>query len=150
MSGSLTHSPARIIATMLEDLGEGTLASSGTGDWRIAYAQEPDNPDDMITVYDTTGIIHGRAHTSGEVFQSYGIQVKVRSADHDSGYTKAKSIATAFDETVKYAGVTIGASQYRVYAISKRGSVITLGTEEPTSDRRIFTINALASLRQTV
>lgn len=150
MSGNLAHSPARIVANLLADLGVGTLASSGTGDWRITYSMVIDVPDDVITIYDTTGIKQGRAHTSGEVFMHYGIQIAIRSADYDTGYVKAKSIATILDETVKYAGVTIDSSVYSIPAISRRGSIISLGQQDSVSERNVFTINALVALRQTV
>ena len=59
MSGSLAHLPEDIVRYLLIDLSVGTLPSD-VDDWPIYATQEPDKPDNVITVYGTEGNKHGR------------------------------------------------------------------------------------------
>lgn len=153
MSGNLFHSPADIIRTLLIDLGMATAPSAG-GDWPAYVAQEPDTPDSVITVYDTAGTTGGRLQTSGETVEQHGFQVRVRDANHFEGYEKARAIAVALDESVANAVVSVGddvgtgSDTYIVYAVTRKGGIISLGKESPASKRSIFTINAVVALRQ--
>lgn len=149
MSGSLTHSPADIIRNLLVNLGLGTTPSAA-GSWPVYAEREPDAPDSVITVYNTAGRKDGRVQVGGEVQEHHGFQVRIRAANPVTGYTKAQAIAIALDETVYQDTVTISAATYLVHAVSRVGSVLALGKETPTSKRNLFTINAVAALRQTV
>ena len=86
---------------------------------------------------------------TGQRQEHPGFQIGVRAANHQTGYVKAKAIAIALDEDVKYTGVTVSATTYIVYAVSRSSDVLALGKETPNSKRDLFTINATASLRQT-
>lgn len=147
MSGSLAHSPARIIAQLLVALSQGA-APADSAAWPVYYAREPDTPDSVITVYNTAGRRNGRFMVGGEVQEHPGVQVRVRGADHQDGYTKAKAIATALDESVSYAGVSVGGTSYRIHAVSRTSDVLDLGKDVPRSNLNIFTVNAVASIRQ--
>lgn len=147
MPGPLTHSPADVIRHLLVNLGGGVLPSAG-GSWPIYVDSEPDTPDSVITLYDTAGIIQGRTHIDGEIQEKHGILVRVRAASHTTGYTKARAIAVLMDETAKRDIVTIGGTNYFVNAITRTTDVIRLGKNKPTSNRNLFTINAIVSLRQ--
>lgn len=148
MSGSLVHSPADIVRRALVTLGLGTLPTA-SGSWPIAVSQEPDTPDEAITLYDTSGRIDGRTHVDGEIQEFPGLQVRVRSANPVTGYTKAQAIAVALDQSIRLTNVTIGANVYKIYAITRTGTVNAIGKEIETSKRNLFTINAVASIRQT-
>lgn len=145
MSGSLTHSPAEIIRQLLIDLGVGTAS----GSWPVKFATEPDNPDNVITVYNAAGRSSGRVQNGGERQEHHGFQVRVRSTSESVGYVKARVIAVALDENVLLTTVTVDSSTYRIQSISRTGDVISLGKNHPTTNLNLFTINALASLRQT-
>ena len=153
MSGALAHSPADVVRNLLVDLGLGTTPSDA-GSWPVYAAQEPNTPDSVITIYDTAGRKNGRTQVDGEVQEHHGIQIRVRDANHQDGYAKARAIAVALDEQVAAQGVVVddivgtGQTTYVVWNVSRTTDVLSLGKETPTSKRNLFTINAVAALRQ--
>jgi len=148
MSGALNHSPADIVRYLLIDLSQGTLPSDSDS-WPIHVAREPDTPDSVITVFDTSGRLDGRAQVSGEMLEHYGIQVRVRDTNPVEGFAKAQDIAIALDQTAYQDTITINSDTYLVHAVSRTGGILGLGKETPTSKRNLFTINAVVELRQT-
>lgn len=147
MSGALSHSPALIIRKLLVDLGQATEPSDSKS-WPAYAGQEPDTPDEAITVYATEGRLFGRHMTDGEVQEQYGVQVRIRSQEENTGYAKANDIAIALDQAVYLDTVTIGTKQYLVWALHRAGCVHRLG-KAPNTQRSIHTINAYATIRQT-
>lgn len=147
MTGTFNHPPAFVIMQYLIDQGLGTARSAG-GSWPIHYGDEPDTPDNCITVYDSEGRTQGRAMTSGEVQELNGIQVRVRCAPTQivEGYKKCHNIVRNFDSSVNRTYVPIGSDTYLIQAISRTSDVISLGTESPSSRRRIYTATALVSM----
>jgi hypothetical protein len=151
MPGHLDHSPARIIQALLirEGLGvEPAVAPDVVQDWSIYYSVAPGSPDKVISVYNTEGIGHGRSMPDGRREQHEGINVAVRAPTHDVGYLKAKTIATAMDQTILQEQVTIEDSTYRVHSFTRTSDVIDLGKELPESRRNLFTINALVVIEK--
>jgi len=144
-SGTLAHSPADIIRRVLIALGHG-VDPPGTV-WPIYAGAEPDLPDNCITCYDTERRGHGRTQTDGEQQEHHGVQVRVRGATHGVGYVKARALALALDQEVYQESVTIAGTAYLVHAVSRTSGVLALGTDTPTSKRRLFTVNVLVSLR---
>lgn len=147
MSGSLANSPAEIIKTLFVALGHGTLVES-LSTWPIVVAITPDSPDNFITLTNTSGIMEGRFQVSGEMQEQYGIQIKVRASFHPTGWTKINELKQACDVGVYMNNVTIGASQYIVYAITRKGGVLDLGYDIGSTKRHLFTLNATVSLKQ--
>jgi hypothetical protein len=152
MSGPLDHSPADIIRRLLIRLGHGTLPTD-SGNWPIYIAILPSKPDKLLVVTDTAGIQQGNFHI-GEAQESHGIQVTVRSTDHENGFQKAREIAVALDEvtntTIGLSGPTgTGTTDYTIYSITKVSGPLPLGTETPESKRRLFTINSRVALVQS-
>lgn len=139
---SLSHSPADIIAQMLVDLNLGTNPTAG-GAWPVYVSNEPDKPDNCITVYDTVGQGDGRFMVSGHSPEHYGFQVRVRATDHTTGYAKADAIKTALEETAYEETIHIGNSTYLVYSVSKATPVNVLGKQAGVSKRNLFTVNGL-------
>lgn len=146
MSGLLTHSPADIVRYALVSLGLGVLPPA-TG-WPIYVGQEPPSPDEVLTLYDTTGRDQGRVMYSGERQTMEGIQVRARSRTHVSGWTKLQAVAIALDKDIYDATVTIGAATYLLHSVSRTGNVLAPGKENLVSELSIFTVNALVSVRQ--
>ena len=146
MSGSLTHSPADIVRYALIDASLGTLPSD-SGSWPVYVNREPDSPDSCITVYDTTGVIAAMG-MDGTAHEHHGVQIRIRAARFETGFTKARALAIGLDSTIKLASITISSSVYLVWAITRVGDVLPIG-REGSSDRELFTINATATLRQT-
>ena len=147
MSGQLAHSPADVVRRALIAEGLGTDPSAA-GSWPIHADREPNSPDSCITVYNTQGKIDAQELVGGMTLEHHGIQIRVRAARGETGYTKARAIAVSIDTNVSNASVTISNSTYLVTVITRTGDVLPIG-REPTSDRSLFTINAVVDLRQT-
>lgn len=141
----MTDSAEEIVAALLIDLGFGTAPSSA-GDWPISTGREPDRPDDAVTVYGTASLLQGRSMIGGQMFEKYGIQVRVRAANYRRGRQLAGRIATAMDETVYQNTVYVGTNRYLVHAISRKGGVLSLGDDLPKSNRSLFTVNAMVTI----
>jgi hypothetical protein len=147
MSGLLNHSPADIVCQLLISLGlvDDPLGTGTATGWEGYVSNESSVPDNVVTVYDTQGKPDGRVMTSGEQQEHHGFQLRVRGADAQVGFAKARALAVALDQTVLRNSVTLGTSTYLVQAVSRTGEVIPLGTEPGTS-RELFTINATIDL----
>ncbi len=147
----LTASPAEIVQQLMVDL---SLGSNSDSNWLITINQQPSVPDDMITVYDTEGEHQGRTHADGETQEAFGLQIRVRSVDHKTGYAKARYIATQFDRLVHNNSVTVvqaigtAYDRFTVYAITRKSGVLYIG-KEPSTDRHLFTFNSVVTIQQT-
>jgi len=135
------YSPADVSRRVLIAMGHGLDPPSTP--WPIYCEGEPNLPDEVITVYDTTARDDGRSQVTGERFFHYGIQVRVRSRVHAMGWDKACAIREAMDEDAFDKLVTLGGVPYLVRNFSNVGGVLRLGNESPTSKRKLFTINAM-------
>lgn len=142
----LLHSPAQIVAALLVAKGLGTDPAGG-GAWPVFHAGEPQSPDQVLTVYDTTPKDDGRSQLSGEVFQHYGFQCRIRAATHAAGWAKAAAVRTALDQSVYYAHVTVDGTEYLIEGVSGT-NVLTLGKESPSSKRSLFTVNGICPVRR--
>jgi hypothetical protein len=136
------HSTAQIIQKMLVDMGHGTLPTS-RGAWPIARYKEMDRPDNVLTIYNTSGRDYGRRHRDGKRSQTKGFQVRVRSEDQDDGYIKLQTIQLAMD-AVHMRQVNVEDSSYVVQTITTTGPPLSIGEDVPKSKRSIHTLNGLA------
>lgn len=144
---TLTASPAMVLRKMLQDAGKVTAPTSNLA-WPGYYSDEPPKPDNLVVVFDTAGRVQSREMVSGQIVESYGVQLLIRAVDHSTGWAKANDIRTWMAESVVQEAVEVDGDYYTVAAISKFGSVLTLGNESPTSKRKVFTLNAMMSITQ--
>ena len=144
---SLPDPPADVIRYLMIGLGLGTLPTSN-GNWPISVAKELDNPDNAITVYDTTGSDDGRSMIDGELFGHSGIQIRLRSRTYTAGYAKMDAIQTELAQNVSQRTVSVGSNLYTVWSCSRIGDIIPLGTDEGSSKRYLFTMNLFCSLKK--
>lgn len=144
MSGELLHSPERVIQQLIVELGHGVLGGD-TGNWPVYNGVMPDKPEELIVVTSTTGRLHGRLQTNGEMVESYGFQVRTRSADVSNGFLKAKQIFDSLTKNVRNYEVVIDLESYRVHVVTSTTTIINIGLDA-TSRRRNWTFNALASI----
>ena len=147
MPGALNHTPAYIVSTLMVSHGLGT-SPSANGSWPVYDAREPDYPDDCVTVYTTTGVVHSRAHPDGELAEHYGVQVRVRSAADNSGYAKANAIDEELLKQVYDEAVTISGSSYCVHSFTRSGQINSLGVMAPDDQRTVHTVNYLIRVRK--
>lgn len=148
MSLKFLHTPSDIIRWMLIDLGLGTDPED-SGSWPVYRGSEPDTPDSVITVYGTSGQQDGRSQIDGEVFEHHGFMIRVRSNRERTAAAKAYEIDNALNESVQNKLVNIDGNTYIVCAVNRKGSVNSVGKESPTSERNVFTINAISAIYRT-
>ncbi len=150
----MTNSPAEVIQWLLIALGQGTIPTDA-GAWPCHATNEPSQPDDCLTVYDTTGQSDGRSMIDGALWQHFGFQVRVRSKDHRLGWVKADAIRDALSLSTYHRSVSIPGDSggptatYHVWSVNKIGVILPLGTDQGRSKRSLFTLNAIAALRPT-
>jgi len=151
MSGSLSHAPSQILRQLLIDLG---LGADGGTTWPVYAEQEPDNPDACITVYETAGMGRGRFQQSGEVQVLYGIQIRVRAANAQTARVKVDDVLYSLTQNTYLDVVTVtddegygtASSSYTFYNVAHRSG--PLDVPDPNSNRRVYTLNMLANLRE--
>jgi hypothetical protein len=152
VANQLQHSPADVTAQLLRNLGLGVLGSydsSGNYNgaaWPVQSFGEPEQPDEVITVYDTAGVEEGRTMTDGQIQEHRGVQVRVRSKTFPGGWLKADSIRQALAQTVKLTQVTLEGVNYLVGCFGKIGTIMVLGKDSPDTKRSLFTVNATVAL----
>lgn len=152
MSGSLSHTVSQIIRQFL--INEG-LGSDGGASWPVYAIQEPNSPDNAITLYDTAGVSRGRFLGNGEVQEVHGIQVRVRSSDGQTGFVKANAIKKNLTQESHLATVTVTDSEgygvatqsYTIYNISWRSGPLPI--PDTNSDRKINTLNFIVTVRES-
>jgi hypothetical protein len=152
MTGSLNHPPGKIIQQLLIDLGHGTVLSAAgatTGSWPVYYGTLPDSPDNAVCVFDTEPMQHGRDMVKRERCEHPGFQVLVRCDSIVDGYAKAQDIAIALDQDVYQRDVVLEGDTYSVQAITRTSGVLVVGLEIGSTRRRLYTVNATASLCMT-
>lgn len=79
-------SPAYDIAVQLESLGLGTIAAKSG--WSIAVSREPQNPANVITIYDTGGEID--TDEQNVLYPTF--QIRVRASTYLESYNKHRDI----------------------------------------------------------
>jgi hypothetical protein len=146
MSTSLARSPADVVRWLLILLDLGTDPEDADS-WPIHASSEPDSPDNLITVYDTAGMTDGRVHRTGETAEHRGVMVQVRGTDQPTAWVKSDAIREALDEQVHNLLVTIDDEEYVVYAVTRHSGPLSLG-REPNTDRFLFTLNAVVTVKQ--
>lgn len=151
MPGTLTHSPADVLRYLLITHGLGSLPTGvSNADWSVFVDNEPDRPDNCLTIYNTVSKLNGRTHTDGEVQEIHGIQVRIRSQVSNEGYTRARQIAVELDTNVYLDNVTIDTVRYCVKSFSRSSDIYAFGKDSPTPTKRsIHTFNGYLVVRQS-
>lgn len=143
----LLHSPAAIVARILIEELAGREPDGSAVDWQVYVGIEPNRPDSVMTVFDTTSEYHGRTAPDNGADQHYGIQVRVRSRTAQTGFVQALVVCQTVDERSTQRRVVIGVASYMVATIVRRGDPINIGRGE-LSDLNIVTLNAVLAVRR--
>lgn len=157
---TLTHSPADVVRWLLVRLALGTDYRNAST-WPVYAAAEPPAPDNVITVYDTAGTDDGSEMIGGELQGHYGFQVRVRALDHPTGWNKINTIRATLAEGVPASGQvgtlvvidnpsTLPTCHYRVENIARISEVNVLGMNVANEKTRLFTLNGVVNVDQTV
>ena len=147
---ALLSSPAFVLASYIIEQVIGSMTNPDDGsDWPIYISKMPDGPQVKTScgaVYDTSGLKDGRIMDGG-VTQHHGVQLKIRSSNHNTGWAKIETIALALDAVLN-ATITISIVLYKIYNITRTSPIISLGSEPGTQERQLFTINFLLTLER--
>ncbi len=144
---ALPHSPANIVQKLLIANGIG-VAVGGTTPWQVFINSEPSSPDNVLTVYDTSGLGQGRIQWTGEAKEMYGFQVRIRAAKATDAWLKSSQVKAALEDILNQA-LAISPNTYLVKSIASIGNVINIGKEPNAPGRSLFTVNALLVVNQT-
>jgi hypothetical protein len=135
----MLHTPADVLSRLLIAAGVGS-DPPGNSAWPVYAVDEPDTPDNCMTVFDTTGMVWGSTLIDGEQQLHSGAQVRFRGRNHAVAFLKANLAAVALD-AVSQVQVSADGSTYRVDAVTT-GDVISAG-KEPGTGRYIYTLNVV-------
>lgn len=148
MSLAFKHMPAKVLQALL--IAAGQAADPDTlplGSWPVYVDREPGTPDDCITLYDATPIDMGSDFVDRTFYP--GVTVRVRSATPQVGFDKAAEIAHYIDITLSRVVVLIVPNTYLVETGSVPGGLpVRLGKESPTSQRSLFNVNCILTMRR--
>ena len=149
VSSDLTfdNSPAFILASYLISSISKMTSPSDRDTWPLYTAHLPDGSNvesNAGCIYDTPGIKDGRL-MSGPVVDHPGIQIKIRSLDHQIGYAKADELSKALDE-ISYFSIVVNTVTYQIRNASRLTPVTFIGVEEGTKRRDLFTVNYLTTV----
>ena len=143
MPGSYSDSPAEVLLQMLIDLD--VCSEPGDGGTEGFCDRMPDRPDQLLTVFNTSGMDNGRV-MQGERVELEGIQVSVRAQKEEDAWTIGQNVCNSFDST-SMRRVTVNGHQYVIWMIKRTSRVIPIG-KDSNSNRMGATVNALVSMRQ--
>ena len=108
-------------------------------DWPCYISHMPDGDKvkhDALCIYDRPGVKDGRLMRTGEVLESFGVQIKVRSDDYRKGWAKISDVAKEIDGVFRL-GIDAGNYLYFVQGIT-RSQIIPLGIEDGPKRRYSF------------
>ncbi len=149
-SDILLTSPASILAAYIK--GQGLMSNPAANmTWPLFISRIPDGTGVATScgaIYDTTPIKDGRLMV-GPIIQHYGLQIMIRSADHNVGWKKLEAVSVELD-SINNEFITVSDEEYQIYNIKRMGTIISLGAEEGTEDRRLFTANFIVTLKRIV
>lgn len=141
------HSPADILRWMLVSIGSLTSPTLNQA-WPGYCSQEPNQPDNCVTTFDVEGFMAGREQHQGDRLSRKGVQIRIRSTNHRTGWVKADEIAATLDRSILRDSIVIGESTYCVQSFRRTSGVIDLGKEVGASKRHLFTINGLLTVEK--
>ncbi len=143
----LLDTPAQILATYIRTQAEMTDPDDN-GAWPLYVSWMPDAGavTNCGAAYDTDGNKDGRLMSDGTVIQHFGIQLKTRCDDYNTGWTKLEAVAIDLDGLLNEA-IVVGGNNYEIQNVSRKSLVTSLGAEEGTQGRQLFTIDLLVTVK---
>ena len=138
---ALLQSPAVLIRSVMQYYGNASFPQDNLA-WPAYISAMPDGNtvmDECIALYDMEGMKEGREMNTGNVFERYRVQVKVRSRDYQTGWERLANIIQTLD-AVNCLG--LDAIEYIYYLpVVSRGLPVSLGPEPGMKRRFYFTVN---------
>lgn len=141
-------SPAELIQRFLVAAGVGS-ATSGTSAWKVYRDKQPaEQPDECITVYETTPVQDGRIMRTGEWIGHPGIMLNVRALTSDAAKEKLQAIKTAL-AGIGYTPVTITTGSGSPFDIVLASFMLVSGPVplgEDDKNRKEYTLNGTLTI----
>ena len=144
----LAASPAYILASYIIDTLRYMTDYNDGSAWPLYISSLPDGDDIQNNaggIYDTTGLLDGKDMRDSVVVEHHGIQIKIRSIDQQTGWTKMRQIVGDLDQ-VQMQEITANDITYEMASISRTSPIACIGTDEKR--RFLFTVNFLATIRE--
>lgn len=143
----MNDSPAIIVAQLLRDLGTFTNPDDALT-WPLYISSMPDGvgvEGNCAAIYDTTGVRDART-LAGKNYFRFGFQIKVRAVEYTIGHAKLSGVSSSL-ATQHNVSVTVGSNDYKIESITEPSPIMSLGVEEGTRRRHLFTYNGLVRVR---
>jgi hypothetical protein len=156
LSSKFQHGIDDIVAALMVARGLGadysSWATSFRADtapniWPVVPGQEPTEPDNVITVYETEPIIHCKLQPTGEQPQHYGFTVRVRGITKNAARQKAEDIRWDFDERCHEQTVTLDGQEYYIPCIARTMLIRPIREATIAMDRWFVNVNCTAAIR---
>lgn len=148
MAEMLDHGPEDVVAQLLIDRGFGTDPLESRA-WPVKVNDESSDVDESINVFGYEGRIDGRSMATGIVHSHPAIQIKVKGRNQLVARAKMKAIVNDLDANVYHATVTMeGGTVYCLQSLSKTSTFNWNGSETQVSQRDVYTVNYLVTVRQ--
>lgn len=144
-SDTLGVSPSYILRAYIVDVVTGFTYPENGSDWPLFTSFMPDSLNDASAVYDTTPVKDGRLMV-GTVIQHYGLQIKLKAQDYNTGWAKLNNLASSLDSVLRYTQ-TVSGNDYLIQNIT-RNPVAYLGMDTEGKRRHVFTVNLLMTVKQ--
>lgn len=144
-SNQLAASPAHILAQYIINVLETFAVPTDDATWPLYTNHLPDKPSNAGAIFDTPGLKDGR-YMIGFVPQKFGVQLMLRALDNQIGYAKIEDVAIDLDAVIN-AELSIDSGDYVIQNVSRTSPINSLGIEEGTGRRFLFTINFLITMR---
>jgi len=143
----MNHSPAELLRASLVGARIGVFPSkTSKKPWPVFVGHMPDDPDDVICVYDTAPVMDGRLQETGETVKHLGFQVRVRSFSYRAAYAKITTIDARLDD-IRREGIVINGESYIIAAVTKTSGPLAMGQEPDGKRRENFTLNGTMTVR---
>lgn len=145
MSVAFQHGIDDIVQQLIINKGWGSLPPYVSTPWPVFAGGEPPEPDELITVYETTPVSFGKVQIDGEQLQHYGFTIRIRGQTKAAARNKGETIRKGMNESVYRDTVTLDGISYVVLCVSKC-SLVPFGTEASESKRWLVNLNCVGCI----
>lgn len=147
----LYHAPGEVVRALLIQLGVGSDGITYL-DWPIFIDEEPDKPDNCITIEEIQGKLDGVHQPTGETIEHYGFHISIRcvrtttgTASQIPGYriarNKVDQVCVQLSQNVAQLILTLDNIQYLISGCLQLSSADPLGKARNNSGRYRFTVD---------
>lgn len=141
----LNDPAAEVLRALMLQLGIGSdivAPGSDQPSWPFYHSMMTSSPDNQLAIYDTSPIIQNRSQWK-ETQELFGIQFRIRSQGFDDGWDMGEEIKHCLDNQILRNTLIFNESTYLIQSVIRSGGLLSLGAEQPTVNRRLFSLNAV-------